>query len=602
MKKITLFHLVLLAFLCITSVNAEVYNKFIADIDSDCTNFGVPENDLGNAEVNIDYVDLNYDDVSQTFSIEVKADKTSGKLAKFFHFGVTDGAMPGGEGAIAHIYFDAHNLANPVATIYGYNGRGMPMNEYMETTADTLCGNSYGSWTKANQLLTNAQWFALYGVNIPLGTPRGADFPADKIFSSLNDPTNIFEEVSVTDLGGDTYIYRLTFKTSALNAYLPLLFQPEYCPNSSCRSYTYSGAQFDDLLGLWFWAAADATSSYSGDYLSAFNTASATCAICDQSNFQTKRYPKCTSVELPSSKIIAESPITIKFNVNDPDINDDESTTISVNYSGLPAEAKGTPENNQIVTLDASGNGVASVLWVPKQEDAGKYIFKASFAKDYGLGNLVTVPEQDGCIAEFEVEPIVPFCEEGDPTPLAIADGNSHRINDIALELDRRSKRNRNSVLKALGKDKINFGSAPLDGVDTNHIHFNVVWPTYNKIQATDSHTYAQCTNTEYCKGGAKISSIAGDLATFNDNIDTLNTTALNRAKVFEQDRFEYLRVVKGYKVRKARNRAKAAAADYVSGLDGINVNYTSATTEIDLYENTYGTERIECEGANTDK
>ena len=613
MKTKILAFVALISFSVSSFLDAEIYYRHIETLDQTCSNFGVPAEQLGNSEVPVDYMDLSYDDVQEILTIEVKVhrDATSGKLADIFHFAVSEGAMPEGEGSVAHFYFDASG-STPKATVYAYNGRGMPEDDDSNMTNNSLCGNAKpvfyvspgvyygaGSWSQAN--LTNS----------PIVAP-------DAFYNSTSNPA-YFLELTKTEVATDTFIYKLVFDASDLNAEEAVMFYDAFCPppvtDNLCRSYVYKGARFGDNMGIWFWAAADASMTYypngweyeyyddydapmpnvietrsAENFISNFNTNAATCAICDQADFETKRAPRCDGVTLSSAQVVVGKEVTISFIANDPDHNDTEEVVpVSVSYTGAPAGARLDPEEGaEITNFDDKGVGSADVIWVPVLNQLGEHTISAAFAKDYGLDGLESLPGD--CQINLRV---FANCDPIDPSGINEADNNALRIKDISIDLDSRTKKYINRVRKIEGEDPIDF-NGPLDGINTTAL-WQSSWGIFNSIVAKDQGTYSNIECIQGCSEEVNSFSISAQVSTFTSQIAELNEVTINRIPDFRTAYRQFLVKKKGLKPRRAKKRARAEAERYREGTDMINVNFESANDQINNYVAIYGTERVKC-------
>jgi choice-of-anchor A domain-containing protein len=160
-----------------------------------------------------------YDPVAQELSFSATIQHTGpSNKANGFWMAINDGPNPKGNAELALFYFDASNPANPQLLVYAYNGEN----------ADT----SFFDGSSA----------------------AGTQAP-DQIASSLIDPSFI-RAISVND-NGTQITMSFTVDVAGINAHYPLY----------SAAWPWSGAQFDDQLGLWFHWVSGMSTSYAGGWL-----------------------------------------------------------------------------------------------------------------------------------------------------------------------------------------------------------------------------------------------------------------------------------------------------------------------------------------------
>lgn len=552
-----------LSIFIISGLNAEVFNAHIADVDS-CTNFGANPSILGNTQVKINYLDLTYDDASETLTIELETDKSRGEIANLFHIVLTEGGMPQGEGHVAHLYFDASNPNDPKVTVYSYNAAN--------ADDDYICNNNPGSWAKSN------------------ASPSFTAAP-DLIFSSINTPGVILE--SSVDTAADiveTTRFRLVIDVSTINAYTPVILNANY-------PYTYQGIKFGENIGIWFWAASDVTSWYDNGALTDLQTS--ICAICDDANVETKTRPVCQGSSSTANPVEYTKTTTITIEVNDPDYADNSDVPLLVSYNGtLPAGAKPSVLEGGAVTLDGSGNGVITITWTPTADQVGDHTIAATFSKDYGLDQLAIVCNS----AKITVIPGDPDCKLPINSAIGQADQDSERLVELSKNLASRIKGLRN---------KLGIKRAKIDSFNANAIHSEQIWAPYNSIVSPNGFNTAntfsgaaktlffQCSEPQFCGDSITSLTLNSDLETFRGGLIALRDLTTSRAKKLRRLLVKKFIEINGLSKSKARRRAKRIINNkYLEAADGINPVFNSANALVDTYISTYGVTRFTCPGA----
>ncbi len=149
-----------------------------------------------------------YDDVNDLFTWDVTMQRThaQGLLAESITLGVNAGTAPrSGGGEFGLIYFDgATDLANPIVTVYAYNGSSV------DTTYED-------------------------------GAPGAATGAPDLIESSLVDDS-FLTAASITDSGPDTRTFSMTMDVAAINSHTPLFPDTEG---------SWDGIAFDQFIAVW---------------------------------------------------------------------------------------------------------------------------------------------------------------------------------------------------------------------------------------------------------------------------------------------------------------------------------------------------------------
>lgn len=217
----------------------------------------IPPENLGNAFINVNYVDLTFNEQSEELTIEIESDDSKGEIANLIHMILTPGEMPRGEATTLHVYLDA---SKEIVNIFTYNLQG-----------DMNCTNSPGSWEKA------ASFF---------------NVPAEGLLSTIGiNSSDITEPLFVsntTNQNGTTRLIRTSIDLSNINQFESWSTQPPF-------NRTFEGLSFGENVGVWLWAASDAVTSY--DETTGFlnSLTMNTCAICDHRNFETESALNCKS-------------------------------------------------------------------------------------------------------------------------------------------------------------------------------------------------------------------------------------------------------------------------------------------------------------------
>ena len=542
------------------------YNLHVADVDA-CNNFGSDPAILGNTEIKINYIDMSYDPSSQTFEIEVEADNSRGKLANAFHFGVSDGPMPEGEGAIAHVYFDASDINNTKASVYAYNGRG-----------DNVCASFGASWEYSD-----------YGQN----------FAADPILSSVSSPSAVLESSASETISGGTItrVYRLILDATAINSHYPFVFG---LPGT--YTYDYEGLKFGDNAGLWFWAGENVSTSYNGSgYLTAFNTS--ICAICDQADFETVKKPVCSGVTVTQESILTGNPTQINISVQDPDIlTDIEQNDIKVNYNIPPGASVSVPENG-IVSLNGAGIGTVTIDWTPNETQVGSHQIGASFVKgDYGLGQEAS----EVCQTTVTVNPILPSCKEAKLETITQADQDLGRAANLIKAIrgkikkvlkEHKGSRKANKILE----NKLDPVAVYAEAGNTNrHDTYLIGWQAFNSMVSGLNNGFFQCSDINSCEG-LRITSFDSQIANFALSVDGLKEIATTRIQQLKRRiklYKKFLKKKKGYskaQIQEATSKySKFARKQEPKVVD----RATSANDQFNTHVSTYGNQSISCSNA----
>lgn len=557
---------------------AEEFNLHVADIDTECGNFGIDASLLGNADIKINYLDLTFDDSTNLLSVEVEADNSRGKISDSFHLVLSDGPMPKGIGHVSHIYFDAQDINDPKVNVYTYNGKGATSCDGCEI--DT-CGNSMGSWENAN-------------------CDESFNPGADKIVSSTNNEyfsEDVGEASAIKTVDGQitTKTFRLVLDVTNINKHIPIMQLFAQPP------YGYDGISFSDLIGVWFWAGADTEIDYKSngflrDYFipkkgtiwgsSEFlgdgtNINIGYCAVCDQT-FETKRKPACNGSSATKSPVSVGENTTLIINVKDYDINDANVAPVNVVYTGIPSGAKPSTTNGGEIFFDENGNGSLLINWTPTAGQEGSYKIDAIFSKEYGLGQLAS----DNCPVEIEVIAPKAECKVADINLITQADQDLGHLAGLSKRLKTKTTR----IYKNLGINRA------VDNFDSDAEHTKG-WVAFYEIASKGNYLY-ECTNVESCTNGGGITSLSGSLTNFNTALANLTANAQTRLKKFKRAKIKYFINVKGFSKAKARSRAtKITNRLFAEGKngDGINPTSKSAQSQVDAHIENYGTERYTC-------
>lgn len=581
-----------------TTAVAEEYNLHISDLN-DCTNsFGgnLVVEDADNLGVNINYIDLKYNDTTNEFTIEVNTDDTgeSGNVANSFYFGLNGGGMPQ-KGEIAFVYFDAEDPSAPKATVYGYNGyAGFQKDINGDLVRFDQCNNTKILETDAIE--NGGSWYHGYPVlpgDIEKDSPfngsileQGPSLGAELILA--NDSTDITATATPNTAGQSSYTYTLVLDTTNINLHdsSVINFLKANHPTPSSVN-DYRGLSFADNLGLWFWAASDADFTYNVnnfiDTLDTETTGSA-CVVCDEGAFDTKVAPKCNGTAATQSPVEVGTQTILTINVQDEDLGEANNGATTVSYSGLPTDAKVTPAEGAEVVFDASGNGSVVIDWIPELADVGTHTISAVFTKPYGNGELTS----ENCPIEIEVTTPTPECNESEIAIITQADQDLGHLTGLSTSL--RIKTNR--LRKAIGNIK------PVDDFNEEEEFETVGWAAYNNIIANGKYLY-ECNNAEFCTEGIQTESLATDLSDFNSSLNTIHTNAVERAEKFRKAKRKYFIKIKGYAKRRATKRAKRITNRLLNGsLGGVNPTAKSAQENVDAHIDSYGLLRFTCSNA----
>lgn len=599
----------LFSFLIATTAIAEEYNLHISDLN-DCTNsFGgnLVVSDAKNLDVNVNYVDLKYDDVTNELTIEVSTDNTglSGKVANSFYFGLNGGGMPQ-KGEIAFVYFDASTPSAPKATVYGYNGYAgfqRDINGDLVKEADELtdrfdiCNNTKilenndiengGSWYHGYPVLTGdiEKDSPFHGSLLQQGDPESeGELLPELIMAS--DSSSVKTATSTPSTPDEnSYIYKLVLDTTYINLHdssvINFLKANHPLPSSI---NDYRGLAFGDNLGLWFWAASGATFSYTDNFISALDTSASDCSICDEGAFDTKVSPKCNGTAATQSPVEVGTETVLTINVLDEDYGESTNGATTVSYLDVPSGATLNPSEGGNVSFNSVGNGPVTITWTPTIDDIGTHTIGAIFTKAYGNGNLTS----DNCPIEIEVVEPKPECKTSDIGTITVADELLEHINGKLKEL----RRSIHKMRRQFG-DKSKIDNS---GADTFQ---ELGWSSYYQIVTTKEAGYFyECTNTGFCGGDYEVENITTSVNSFNDAIRGLKAVADQRITQFIKTRTKFLVKKKGFTRRKARRNAKARARKkYIRGVDGdgFTPSYNEAISQVETYIDTYGVERITC-------
>lgn len=185
--------------------------------------------DVNHAGGTILSVTTTYNDVTDELSWYATFGAVPGQPSQHtngFTLAISPGPNPKNHpGEMALFYFDAVG-PTPIMTVYGYNA----MNNQ----------SSYYDGSNAN----NTQ-------------------APDRIFTSLNDPTNMLTDIRAIDNGDGTRTLGFTMDATNIIDRVPLYPDPQD---------PWTGASYGDHIGIWFHPQAGTTRSYTNNYLSSWGS------------------------------------------------------------------------------------------------------------------------------------------------------------------------------------------------------------------------------------------------------------------------------------------------------------------------------------------
>ncbi len=589
MKQLAI--LLISIFVGLNCLSAEEYNLHIPDFNDlkycenvicegvGCANTNAKiQQDIEdrNELIKVKYLNLNFDEASEKLIVEAEIDTTTGKPANFFHLVLTDGDLDVGrsncEGSVGHIYVDFTDENIPKVNVFSFNGHlNLYCNNGETHQSQHIAHNGYddtyiygdGSGPYVNKASVKESFFAKF-----------APVYRETILSSVDSPNAVNFSIDTT---ATSKIITLELDVSSINAHQiePLLLKN--------KSYTYEGIKFASRVGVWFWAAANASTTYYNNYISTLTTTKTDCSTCVHPELETKSKVLCGDSNVTANPVEVGKPTTLSFDVINKDYFDTDKAPVVVNYTGLPSGAKpSVPEGEEVIfSDDGANNGTATIKieWTPTEEQVGDYTIGANFLVEYGLNNLYT----DCTGVKVKVTAIVPECKLADLGAITQADQDMAQLNLIASQLKTRIK----NIRKKVG------GKAKVDDFDPVQENING-WQAYNAIIGNGVYLF-ECTNIDSCAGNLNITTLDSDLDTFNTSIQNLRDIALSRTVKLRKDLIK-LYVSNGMEVAKAKRKAtKVVNNQYIQGVNnqGIVPVYNSATSYVDLHVNTYGLTRF---------
>lgn len=178
---------------------------------------GTPYNNTAGTIISIN---SSFDDATDvlTWSATFGGVPNSALVTSGFTLALTDGPNPKGQdGELALLYFDA-STASPKLTVYGYNG------------VNAQTSHSDGSGASGTQ-------------------------SPDRIISSIGAEASSVLGLSAVNNGNGTRTLSFSLDATSLNAHVPL----------HAGADPWTGARYDDHIGLWFHPVAGLTTAYNAN-------------------------------------------------------------------------------------------------------------------------------------------------------------------------------------------------------------------------------------------------------------------------------------------------------------------------------------------------
>lgn len=225
------------------------------------------------------YISASFNPLNKQFAFQAnfKLAPSTGRLPDGFWLVLNNGPMPHGRpGTLAILFIDVRNVANPIVTVYGYNGMGSQANSWLD------------------------------------GSSASGVQPPDRILSSIIDSSWI-TRFRVQNEGNASRTLDLAFDATRIIAHTPLYTSVD--PGTG-QVNPWFGIGFDSFIGIWLHAFSGMSASYgssgaSNGYLTSFTYPSSGHGYYDLTNACTeKNNPPTCNLGGPYQKLSCQGELS----------------------------------------------------------------------------------------------------------------------------------------------------------------------------------------------------------------------------------------------------------------------------------------------------
>ncbi len=413
-----------------------------------------PAANVGNIRAGIaNSIEAIYDDESHRLLWRVNFSLgTENCLPNGFNLAINGtGENPKGhDGEMAIFYYDVSNPTQPILNVFAYNG---------------ILG------------VAGTRSF-MDGSNQP-----GNQAP-DPILSSITNPELILNFFNQSNSDG-TITIGFEVDSTMIQNHMPVYPDPDPIANP------WQGAQFNNILGMWFHPRCGLETTYNANGFLTSYTYDETGWYDTVNTPARKENPGCETMFPSPIELLIGDTLDLNFVIEDPQ-NDD----VTVNYMGLPNNMMVMPSAGSIVTNGTTGN----LEWTPTVSDVGSYDIKVLLEDIHGAPGIcaleVNVPANIAPVCNISSVHTGLACDTETQTTQLVLKTFDPDANPIAqapfVEWTTDCPNAFFSNTKALSPE-LTFNSEAFDGTPTNCTATVTVTDTIDTVSCSTSINVAQC-------------------------------------------------------------------------------------------------------------